>query len=173
LPPYASFGIDQIVLMGFSREEAIQALEETKGSVEDAVFLLTKTSGAGIEDSPTKHKKHSIGSTSASVKSVRSERSVDKETGGNFGSLNGIEVKCNCLSLCVIDDCKDSDVPVVEISVQQLELYQNCIENLTSADCVLTGDYYNRILSGWEPFLEPWKCNIKWKKNLLGQLGEF
>ena len=27
----------------------------------------------------------------------------------------------------------------------------------SSAQCTLTADYYNRSVSGWEPFVEPWK----------------
>lgn len=165
--------------MGFAREDALQALEETHGCLEDAVFYLTNTTGRPPQTTTTDEKRYSRG-PSLSIKSgasIESAHSSEKERagGGNNSSvaLHGIEVKCNCLSLCVIDDCKDSDVPVLEISVQQLELFQNCVDSLTIADCVLSGDYYNRTLSGWEPFLEPWKCNIQWKKNLLGQLDDY
>lgn len=92
--------------------------------------------------------------------------------GRDQNAICGIELKCNFLSLCVIDDCRDADVPLLEIGVHTLELTQNCIENFGSAECVLSGDYYNRALSGWEPFLEPWKCMLSWQKNLIGKLGK-
>ncbi|ODN01813.1 Vacuolar protein sorting-associated protein 13D [Orchesella cincta] len=91
----------------------------------------------------------------------------------NGSTICGIEVKCNFLSLCVIDDCKDADVPLLEVGVQTLELTQNCTDNCGSAECVLSGDYYNRALSGWEPFVEQWKCTISWQKNLIGKLGAY
>ncbi|KAK7503179.1 hypothetical protein BaRGS_00005444, partial [Batillaria attramentaria] len=32
------------------------------------------------------------------------------------------------------------------------------------ANFQLVGEYYNRNLSGWEPFLEPWRCTAEWKQ---------
>lgn len=32
--------------------------------------------------------------------------------------------------------------------------------------CKLTSDYYNRALSGWEPFIEPWSCDVSWERSL-------
>lgn len=29
--------------------------------------------------------------------------------------------------------------------------------NKTTVNCILSSDYYNRILSGWEPIIEPWE----------------
>jgi len=160
--------IDQLISMGFTHLEAFTALRESRGSIESAVFILTKQTdylkSSEVHQFPGNNSLERL-SPEANVKPA-----WDTNPSG-FGVLYGIEMKCSCLSFCVIDDCKDSDVPLVEITVQQLELIQNCLENSGYADCVLSGDYYNRGLSGWEPFLEPWKCSIKWKKNLVGQLG--
>jgi len=86
--------------------------------------------------------------------------------------LRGIEidVTINSLSLCIMDDCKDCDVPLLEVSVHSLEIHQSFMKLKGEAECIISGDYYNRSLSGWEPFLEPWKCSIHWKQNIPGQL---
>lgn len=75
------------------------------------------------------------------------------------------KVKANCFSLCIIDDCGDADVPLLEISLSVVHLKQKLTDIVTddshpergSLECVLASDYYNRVLSGWEPILEPWK----------------
>lgn len=76
------------------------------------------------------------------------------------------QVKADCISLCIIDDCGDADVPLLELSLSDMNLLQNLIaDNLSefetekrgALECVLTSDYYNRFLSGWEPIIEPWK----------------
>lgn len=76
-------------------------------------------------------------------------------------------MKANCISICIIDDCGDSDVPLLELCFSDIQLYQLLPElNLNEPDplhpqgslhCTLASDYYNRVLSGWEPVLEPWK----------------
>lgn len=75
-------------------------------------------------------------------------------------------MKADCISLCIIDDCGDADVPLLELSLSEMSLLQSLIvDNLNgfeeekrgALECVLTSDYYNRFLSGWEPIIEPWK----------------
>lgn len=66
----------------------------------------------------------------------------------------------------IIDDCGDADVPLLELLLSQLNLRQ-CLTPLVSnevsnssqgaLECTLASDYYNRVLSGWEPVIEPWK----------------
>lgn len=86
----------------------------------------------------------------------------------------------NCISVCVIDDCMDADVPLLEISLTKLLLkykfqgnnievnnlnFNNTAEG--DLDTEVTLSYYNRRLSGWEPLAEIWQCNAKWKyKNM-------
>ncbi|EDW70492.2 intermembrane lipid transfer protein Vps13D isoform X1 [Drosophila virilis] len=81
----------------------------------------------------------------------------------------------NCISMCVIDDCMDADVPLLEVSLTKVLLkykfHANVIEveNLNSnaaegdLDTEVTLNYYNRRLSGWEPLAELWQCAVKWK----------
>lgn len=75
-------------------------------------------------------------------------------------------MKADCICLNIIDDCGDADVPLLELSLSHLNLRQ-CLSAIISNDsgnasqgaleCTLTSDYYNRVLSGWEPVIEPWK----------------
>lgn len=32
-------------------------------------------------------------------------------------------------------------------------------------------DYYNRVLSGWEPFIETWRANLQWEQALTAGLS--
>lgn len=80
-------------------------------------------------------------------------------------NLKAIEVRAANISMCVIDDCGDADLPILEISFSDLhhKQYLNPLDNgvdaprKASLKCVLASDYYNRILSGWEPIIEPWE----------------
>jgi len=50
----------------------------------------------------------------------------------------------------------------------------NCLWSQSgSAHFRLKCDYYNRMLSLWEPFLEPWRCGLSWKhqKSSTGSNG--
>ncbi|EDW18711.2 uncharacterized protein Dmoj_GI13376 [Drosophila mojavensis] len=81
----------------------------------------------------------------------------------------------NCISMCVIDDCMDADVPLLEISLTKVLLKYKFQANLMEAenlnsntaegdlDTEVTLNYYNRRLSGWEPLAEMWQCAAKWK----------
>lgn len=93
--------------------------------------------------------------------------------------INAVKVRASYISICVIDDCMDADVPLLELSLSELEVTQDTAEMRSSAS--LTGggvfkagalkgtfasDYYNRSLSGWEPLIEPWKFNSSWSYSL-------
>lgn len=154
--------------MGFPRQQSEDALKQCDGRLEEAALLLS--SNDNVENVDSMHSTGSCASSSEDFVKKR-PRVMETKTNGDAGIICGIEMKCNCLSVCVIDDCKDADVPLAELNVNQLELTQNCEEKSGRAECIFSGDYYNRELSGWEPFLEPWKCSTSWKQNLRGQLG--
>lgn len=99
--------------------------------------------------------------------------------------IKSIAVQANGISICVIDDCKDADVPLLELSLSKLEFNQelsSSTELLSRSNpdlsgdrmCFKTGslkgtfasDYFNRGLSGWEPFIEPWKLDATWSYSL-------
>ncbi|XP_030375190.1 vacuolar protein sorting-associated protein 13D [Scaptodrosophila lebanonensis] len=90
--------------------------------------------------------------------------------------LKNALLDANLISICVIDDCMDADVPLLEISLSKMLLKYKFktkkIEKDNSNTTYLTeGDietemsinYYNRRLSGWEPVAELWECTGKWK----------
>ena len=59
----------------------------------------------------------------------------------------------------MIDDCRDADCPLVELSLSSLHLKQRqdgsgCLTSRLSAS------YYNREQSAWEPCMEPWGCTV-------------
>lgn len=91
-------------------------------------------------------------------------------------NVSTIEVKASRISICVIDDCKDADVPLLELALTHLELSQDVnfkdrsplTGNLREGHlkAVFGSDYYNRALSGWEPIVEPWKCEANWTYSL-------
>jgi vacuolar protein sorting-associated protein 13D len=163
--------------MGFEREESLEALEICGGRVEEAVMMLTSSSHR-VEGPSQKRRRESnesrqsssLGAGPGSLKIPNETTGV--ENGGSLGVICGIDIRVLNLSLCVIDDCKDADVPLLELNINQLELSQNRLERSAEAECVLSGDYYNRELCGWEPLLEPWKCHVSWKQNERGQLGK-
>lgn len=53
--------------------------------------------------------------------------------------INAVEIKAARISICVIDDCKDADVPLLELALSNLELHQDLhskdksFSNLSSA----------------------------------------
>lgn len=84
--------------------------------------------------------------------------------------LEAIEVRAEAVTLCVIDDCLDSDVPLLELCLQDLRLEQNIRKTQSTSAGALcacfSADYYNRSLSGWEPVIEPWRVNARWESRV-------
>ncbi|WAR08719.1 VP13D-like protein [Mya arenaria] len=73
-----------------------------------------------------------------------------------------IEVSVKTLCLCLIDDCLDADIPLVEMTFSGISLKFEP-GNEGRARFGVMADYYNRTLSGWEPLLEQWKCHAQWR----------
>ncbi|XP_053954772.1 intermembrane lipid transfer protein Vps13D [Anastrepha ludens] len=91
--------------------------------------------------------------------------------------VHDLLISANCISICVIDDCMDADVPLLEVALSQLTLAQR-LGNTTSPvdegrstplyqegrlETIFASDYYNRRLSGWEPMIEQWECSAHWQ----------
>ncbi|XP_063378533.1 intermembrane lipid transfer protein Vps13D [Cydia fagiglandana] len=111
--------------------------------------------------------------------------------------LRAVQVTAECVTLCVIDDCLDSDVPLLEVSLADLNVEQDLrkVEEsfsdpvLVSTPCASSGapgatgagagrlggalsvHYYNRMLSGWEPAIEPWRFETSWEYTLTSGLA--
>ncbi len=61
------------------------------------------------------------------------------------------------MSVCLIDDCVDHDVPLLDFSLADIQAEHNFLGMRKGrARAVFAGDYYNRLISAWEPVLEPW-----------------
>lgn len=93
--------------------------------------------------------------------------------------VNSVTINANSISVCIIDDCLDADVPLLEVSLSKLKLTQKIHTKDESTitfyegeiDSAIACDYYNRRLSGWEPTIEPWNFTAVWKysKNLAAK----
>ncbi|XP_065594227.1 intermembrane lipid transfer protein VPS13D isoform X2 [Cyrtonyx montezumae] len=88
-----------------------------------------------------------------------------------FQFISGVEIKAESICICFIDDCMDCDVPLAELTFSRLNFLQHLRANPEGcAHFTLSGDYYNRELSGWEPFIEPWPCSVSWQQHASSRL---
>ena len=141
--------VKRLEALGFATADCRMALTSCQGDLEDAALWLTKNAEAPSQDSFS-------------------------TAGPPAINIRAIEIRTGGISLCIIDDCRDADVPLLEVTASQLLLRQTAKKReiwssfaaLQSGDgnvhCQLAIDYYNRTLSGWEPFIEPFKCHIRW-----------
>ncbi|XP_024605692.1 vacuolar protein sorting-associated protein 13D isoform X4 [Neophocaena asiaeorientalis asiaeorientalis] len=85
--------------------------------------------------------------------------------------ISGVEMKAESVCICFIDDCMDCDVPLAELTFSRLNFLQHVRTSPEGyAHFTLSGDYYNRALSGWEPFIEPWPCSVSWQQQAASRL---
>uniref|UniRef100_T1J4D0 UBA domain-containing protein n=1 Tax=Strigamia maritima TaxID=126957 RepID=T1J4D0_STRMM len=132
--------------LGFQRSDCIAAYEASNGQLNEAALWLTQ---------------HAIAATSTRFQ-VGADDSKDDYSASCI-HLGSLELRVACFCLCLIDDCKDADVPLIELTLSGLYIQQNLNLSYDAlSSFVLSSDYYNRNLSGWEPFLEPWRCQINW-----------
>ncbi|XP_012219117.1 intermembrane lipid transfer protein Vps13D isoform X2 [Linepithema humile] len=128
----------KLISLGFAEADCKIALDYCDGQLDDAALWLTQNA------MPT--------SPAAAV--------------ANDGSVfRTVELQAACMRICIIDDCRDADVPLLEITLADFSMRKvNQQPGLLSA--VFGVDYYNRVLSGWEPFVEPWRANIQWEQRI-------
>ncbi|XP_059165407.1 intermembrane lipid transfer protein VPS13D-like [Physella acuta] len=136
--------VAQLLELGFAEGDVRKALAATSWDLEEAALWLTDN---------IKHQ-----NTKAAV-----------QTSPVFSSdqdlITAIELNDASITLCLIDDCGDADIPLVEISCNALKIQQELDPTIEGrATFQLIAEYYNRKLSGWEPCLEPWRCCIDWKQ---------
>lgn len=84
----------------------------------------------------------------------------------NKSSFKTINIQMDRFCLCIIDDCKDVDVPLADIQFNRFGLSHTFDLNENQVGYLKFGlniDYYNRLLSGWEPFIEHWLARLDWK----------
>uniref|UniRef100_A0A0P6FFD1 Vacuolar protein sorting-associated protein 13D n=1 Tax=Daphnia magna TaxID=35525 RepID=A0A0P6FFD1_9CRUS len=131
--------INKLKALGFSTDDCQTALRSCNDNLEEAALWLTQNA--------------------STVTGQRQPEMAEIQ-------IRGIEIRTGCVSLCVIDDCRDADLPLAEITTSQLLLRQSIdVAQMTgegTLTCQFAIDYYNRVLSGWEPFVEPFKCHVHW-----------
>ncbi|XP_066528182.1 intermembrane lipid transfer protein VPS13D isoform X2 [Hoplias malabaricus] len=135
--------------LGFRKEDCRRALIHCRGQLDQAATWL-------LENAETICGRSRANSDSASHSAP---------------PLSGVEVKAESVCICFIDDCLDCDVPLAELTFSRLSVLQRIGSTQEgNASFTLSGDYYNRELSGWEPFIEPWPCVLNWQQQAAGRL---
>uniref|UniRef100_A0A3Q3FFG1 Vacuolar protein sorting 13 homolog D n=1 Tax=Labrus bergylta TaxID=56723 RepID=A0A3Q3FFG1_9LABR len=133
--------------LGFRKEDCKRALIHCKGQLDQAATWLLEN-----------------------AENMARSR-ADSSSSSHSAPLSGVEVKAESVCICLIDDCLDCDIPLAELTFSRLYVLQrigSVQEGNTSF--TLSGDYYNRELSGWEPFIEPWSCSLSWQQQAAGRL---
>lgn len=148
-----SKSLQKLKSLGFRHEDCQLALEISDNQLDEAALWLTQNAEP--------------------IKSPSYIKKISNEPEIGALDINAVEVKASRISICVIDDCKDADVPLLELSLTHLELSHdvNFKEQISMVGgnlreghlkTVFSFDYYNRALSGWEPIIESWKCEAAW-----------
>nr|XP_033778552.1 vacuolar protein sorting-associated protein 13D isoform X3 [Geotrypetes seraphini] len=152
MDPVLEVQLARLQELGFSLEDCRKALLTCKGQLNKAATWLFKNA------EPLKT--HSV---SSGNKDGNGDVPVRK--------ISGVEVKAESVCICFIDDCMDCDVPLAELTFSRLNFLQHvgCSPE-GFAQFTLSGDYYNRELSGWEPFIEPWPCSLSWQQQAASLL---
>ncbi|XP_066594830.1 intermembrane lipid transfer protein Vps13D isoform X2 [Prorops nasuta] len=133
--------IQKLTALGFVEADCKAALERCNGQLDEAALWLTQNA-------------------------VPNADMIKK----NDSVLHAIELQTSCAKICVIDDCRDADVPLLELTLVDLSLRQSYAgPGLACASFAI--DYYNRVLSGWEPFVESWRASVKWEYTLTNSLN--
>uniref|UniRef100_A0A1A7YHK4 Vacuolar protein sorting 13D n=1 Tax=Iconisemion striatum TaxID=60296 RepID=A0A1A7YHK4_9TELE len=136
--------------LGFEKEDCRRALFLCKGHLDQAATWLLENAENVSRHSSTR---------------------VDSSTSSHTAPLSGVELRADSICICLIDDCLDCDIPLAELTFSRLKVLQRIGSTQEgNASFTLSGDYYNRELSGWEPFIEPWPCCLSWQQQAAGRL---
>ncbi|XP_043510420.1 vacuolar protein sorting-associated protein 13D isoform X2 [Frieseomelitta varia] len=133
--------VQKLMALGFTDADCRAALDRCNGQLDEAALWLTQHAVPNLD-------------TSTNNESV----------------FHTFEVQTSCATICIIDDCRDADVPLLEISLQDLNLKQERVGPGT-VSATFSINYYNRVLSGWEPFIEPWRSTVQWEHILTNSLN--
>ena len=143
--------VNQLQSLGFDRHDCGLALEACQGNINDAAIWLAQNSKILSRlDSPD-----------------YDQQAFQFVRVGRFHKLftKYLNIQIQNGNFTLIDDCKDTDVPLFEVKLGQLNSLAIFDRKQLTIDCnyTLTCDYYNRSLSGWEPFIEPWQNKVQFK----------
>lgn len=61
-------------------------------------------------------------------------------------------------------------MPLLELTLINLCLHQEYC-GIGDVSATFSLDYYNRVLSGWEPFVEQWRGCMRWEQTLSSSLS--
>ncbi|XP_033219342.1 vacuolar protein sorting-associated protein 13D isoform X2 [Belonocnema kinseyi] len=139
-PANAKAHVTKLSALGFAETDCETALDRCDGKLDDAALWLTQNA-------------------------VPSADSAKRDF-----FFRVVKLETSCLRICIIDDCRDADVPLLELTLLDLTMRQSY-----AGPGVISGtfglDYYNRVLSGWEPFMEQWKAIVQWEQTLSSSLN--
>ena len=141
-PANAKSHVMKLSALGFAETDCEAALDRCNGQLDDAALWLTQNAVPNAENAA--------------------------KNGGVM--FHVVEITTTCLRVCIIDDCRDADVPLAELMLIDLSLGQ-ALDGPGSVRGTFGVDYYNRVLSGWEPFIEPWKASIEWQEMMTNSLS--
>ncbi|CAF3915138.1 unnamed protein product, partial [Rotaria magnacalcarata] len=100
-------------------------------------------------------------------KSMSIEEIDNEKQSKLFLNVHSMKFSCEQISLCLIDDCLDANIPLLNLNFASIKL--NIIEygthRIQQADFQVNIDYYNRLLSGYEPFIEVWPLQMTLKNS--------
>ncbi|XP_072684410.1 intermembrane lipid transfer protein VPS13D isoform X5 [Canis lupus baileyi] len=152
LDPVLELQLARLQELGFSMDDCRKALLVCQGQLKKAASWLFKNA------EPLKSL--SLGTSGRESQGPMAARLI-----------SGVEVKAESVCICFIDDCMDCDVPLAELTFSRLTFLQHVRTSPEGyAHFTLSGDYYNRALSGWEPFIEPWPCSVSWQQQAASRL---
>ncbi|XP_006145355.1 vacuolar protein sorting-associated protein 13D isoform X2 [Tupaia chinensis] len=152
LDPVLELQLARLQELGFSMDDCRKALLVCQGQLKKAASWLFKNAEPLKSLSLASSSRDSLGAVPASW-------------------LSGVEIKAESVCICFIDDCMDCDVPLAELTFSRLNFLQHVRTSPEGyAHFTLSGDYYNRALSGWEPFIEPWPCSVSWQQQAASRL---
>uniref|UniRef100_A0A2K6FE78 Vacuolar protein sorting 13 homolog D n=1 Tax=Propithecus coquereli TaxID=379532 RepID=A0A2K6FE78_PROCO len=152
LDPVLELQLARLQELGFSMDDCRKALLVCQGQLKKAASWLFKNAEPLKSLSLASNSRDSPGAVPAPF-------------------ISGVEIKAESVCICFIDDCMDCDVPLAELTFSRLNFLQHVRTSPEGyAHFTLSGDYYNRALSGWEPFIEPWPCSVSWQQQAASRL---
>ncbi|XP_020137266.2 intermembrane lipid transfer protein VPS13D isoform X1 [Microcebus murinus] len=152
LDPVLELQLARLQELGFSMDDCRKALLVCQGQLKKAASWLFKNAEPLKSLSLASNSRESPGAVPAPF-------------------ISGVEIKAESVCICFIDDCMDCDVPLAELTFSRVNFLQHVRTSPEGyAHFTLSGDYYNRALSGWEPFIEPWPCSVSWQQQAASRL---
>ncbi|XP_042334804.1 vacuolar protein sorting-associated protein 13D isoform X2 [Sceloporus undulatus] len=152
LDPVLELQLARLQDLGFSLDDCRKALLDCQGQLKKAASWLFKNA------EPLKR-----------LPSDSNNRESQNSLALHW--ISGVDIKAESICICFIDDCMDCDVPLAELTFSRLNFLQHLRTSPEGyAHFTLSGDYYNRELSGWEPFIEPWPCSVSWQQQPASRL---